>query len=43
MTLGSAIQYEEGEGCWTFNWKGGKLTIVLDTVEGTMTVSVPEE
>ncbi|WP_290101276.1 SusE domain-containing protein [Duncaniella muris] len=43
MTLGSAIQYVEGEGCWTFNWKGGKLTFVLDTVEGTMTVSVPEE
>lgn len=43
MTLGSAIQYVEGEGCWTFNWGGGKLTFVLDTVEGTMTVSVPEE
>lgn len=43
MTLGSAYNCVEGEGCWTFPWDGGKLTFTLDTVAGTMTVTAAEE
>lgn len=43
MTLGSAYNCVEGEGCWTFPWSGGKLTFTLDTNAGTMTVTAAEE
>lgn len=43
MTLGSAYNCVEGEGCWTFPWAGGKLSFTLDTNAGTMTVTAAEE
>ncbi len=42
MTLGTAYNYVEGEGCWTFPWDGGMLTFTLDTNAGTMTVKAAE-
>ncbi|MBD5313310.1 MAG: hypothetical protein HDS06_03680 [Bacteroides sp.] len=40
MTLGDAYKCATGEGCWTFNWTGGKITFTLDTTSDPATLTV---
>lgn len=40
MALGSPYKCVTGEGCWTFNWTGGKLTFTLDTTADPATLTV---
>lgn len=40
MTLGNPYKCANGEGCWTFNWDGGKLTFTLDTKAEPATLTV---
>ncbi|MDE5568533.1 MAG: SusE domain-containing protein [Muribaculaceae bacterium] len=42
IALDSPLAYTQGEGCWILASEGQEYTFILDTNEGTMTISYPE-